>query len=86
MSLFGDLTNILGAGADWLFGSDPPPPPEKIPAPPPPPDLTDVAVRQARLGARRRALSGAGLSSTFLSGPLGDLSAPFTAGSSLGGY
>lgn len=86
MSLFGDLGNVLGAGYDFLFGSDAPPSPEKIPAPPPPPDLTDVAVRQARLGARRRALGGAGLSSTFLSGPLGDLTAPAVRTPTAGGY
>lgn len=64
--------HLLGIGGDDI------PAPEKIPAAPPPPDFTDAAVRAARLSARRRALSGAGMSSTFLSGPLGDPTDPLT--------
>lgn len=61
-------------------------PNEKIPTPPPAPDLTDQAVKQARLAARRRVLIGQGMGGTFLSGPLGDPSAPPTRAATLSGY
>jgi hypothetical protein len=85
MGLLSGLVDDLSAGFNFLFGGDAPPAPDKIAAPPPPPDLTDVAVRQARMAARRRALGGQGLSSTYLSGPLGDMSAPPMGASSLVG-
>lgn len=53
--------------------------------PPPPPDIADPEVLQARLFARRRAMLGAGMDSTFLTGPLGDMSAVPTSASLAGG-
>jgi hypothetical protein len=71
-----------------LFGATAPTPaPEKIPAPPPPPDLTDVAVRQARIAARRRALIGQGSRRRSSPARSATCSAPSTrAPSSLAGY
>jgi hypothetical protein len=51
---------------------------DQFPAPPPPPDLTDEAVQRAAMLQRRRQLLGQGLGSMFVSGPLGDMSAPPT--------
>lgn len=53
--------------------------------PPLPPDLTDEQVQKARAAMVRRALMGQGLGSTFLTGPLGDLSLAPTSPSGLGG-
>lgn len=79
----GGIFDILGAA---IFGApQKQAPPAAIIAPPPPPDPTDDAIRRARLAARRRALIGAGIGSTFISGPLGDLSAPLVGAPSLTG-
>jgi hypothetical protein len=60
--------NVLSRPAD--MGNAPPPPPA-------PPDMTDEEVQKARAAMVRRQLMGQGMASTFLTGPLGDLtSAP----------
>jgi hypothetical protein len=69
-----------------LFGGTDAPKIDPPVAPPPPPDLTDQAVRLAKLAQRRRLMAGQGLGSTFISGPLGDGSAPSTSKPVLGGY
>lgn len=55
------------------------------PSPPPPPDLTDEEIQKARAAMVRRQLMGQGTASTFLTGPLGSLTAPTTSRSAAGG-
>lgn len=61
---------LNGVVADKLAPQTPGAPPA-VTAPPSPPDLTDDAVRRARLAASQRAGIGQGMDSTFLTGPLG---------------
>lgn len=83
MSLWDDLGDVASVvfpvaynankvAYDKIFGGPDVPPPAPIPKPPPPPDVTDQALQQARLSARRRSLLGMGLDSTFLTNPFTD--------------
>jgi hypothetical protein len=58
---------------------------DTTPPPPPPPDMTDDLVQKARASMVRRQLMGQGMASTFLSGPLGDLTSAPTLKQSAGG-
>lgn len=66
----GDPLGTFSRSASRLFGSSVPTPPAPT-APPAVPDLTDQLVRRSRLAAMQRAGQGAGIDSTFLTGPLG---------------
>lgn len=76
---------VTAEAAKQLFGGSPNIPPAAALAVPPPPDPTDEALKKARLAARGRALTGMGIGQTFLTGPLGDLSAPGPS-ATLSGY
>jgi hypothetical protein len=70
---------LQGEVNDAIFGGDDAAPISPLGAPPAPPDLTDQAIQRAAMLQRRRQLLGQGLGSMFVSGPLGDASAPPTA-------
>lgn len=76
---------MSGPGAYALQGYQPKASDILPDAPPPAPDMTDQVVMMARLAARRRSMMGEGLESTFISGPLGDMSSVPTNTPSAGG-
>jgi hypothetical protein len=65
-TLFNAGKNLLSPPGAPDMGAAPPPPP-------PPADLTDEEVQRARSAMIRRQLLGQGTASSFLTGPLGDL-------------
>jgi hypothetical protein len=81
-----DLQNTTVSVPDDLYATNPYPPPKDNT----PPDLTDDAVRKARLDQLSRLLGSRGRRSTFLTGPNGamDMSTPAANvfKTKLGGY
>lgn len=82
----GVTRRAFNIGKDLIDPDKPNVAPVQVETPPVPPDLTDEAVQQARIATRKRLLMGSGLQSTFLTGPLGDLSKPPSAAPKASGY